>query len=188
MPLALIFPSQGRINDTYYKNPLQTRKEDTFPLLVQFFLEPECLVLPSLLSCYSLCYRFRQLLNQPFLFYVFYLYNHVSPVSNIASTTMCVCVCVSMYLFMKLHVTAQSCPVIYSFYATACNPPGGKCVCACVRVCVDYAFIKLHITTQSGPVILLIVILCHSHSSSLEGFKYYTYYEKTPDQARQRGH
>ena len=33
----------------------------------------------------------------------------------------CVCVCV----FIKLHITAQSGPVIYSFYATACNPPGG---------------------------------------------------------------
>ena len=35
------------------------------------------------------------------------------------------------------------------------------CVYVCVCVCV---FIKLHITAQSGPVIL--VILCHSHSSS----------------------
>ena len=34
---------------------------------------------------------------------------------------MCVCVCV----FIKLHITAQSGPVIYLFYATACNPPGG---------------------------------------------------------------
>ena len=33
----------------------------------------------------------------------------------------CVCVCV----FIKLHITAQSGPAIYSFYATACNPPGG---------------------------------------------------------------
>ena len=33
----------------------------------------------------------------------------------------CVCVCV----FIKLHITAQSGPVIYSFYATVCNPPGG---------------------------------------------------------------
>ena len=32
-----------------------------------------------------------------------------------------VCVCV----FIKLHITAQSGPVIYSFYATGCNPPGG---------------------------------------------------------------
>ena len=28
-------------------------------------------------------------------------------------------------IFIKLHITAQSGPVIYSFYATACNPPGG---------------------------------------------------------------
>ena len=37
----------------------------------------------------------------------------------------CVCVCVSVYYFIKLHITAQFGPVIYSFYATACNPPGG---------------------------------------------------------------
>ena len=61
----------------------------------------------------------------------------------------CVCVCV----FIQLHITVQSGPVIYLFYATACNPPGAY-LCVCV-------FIKLHITTQSGPVIL--VILCHSH-------------------------
>ena len=60
--------------------------------------------------------------------------------------TLCVFVCV----FIKLHITAQSGPVIL-----VC-----ECVyvCACVCVCV---FIKLHITAQSGPVIL--VILCHSH-------------------------
>ena len=28
-------------------------------------------------------------------------------------------------MFIKLHITAQSGPVIYSFYATGCNPPGG---------------------------------------------------------------
>ena len=33
----------------------------------------------------------------------------------------CVCVCV----FIKLHITAQSGPVLYSFYAIACNPPRG---------------------------------------------------------------
>ena len=64
---------------------------------------------------------------------------------------------VCMYVFIKLHITAQSGPVIYSFYATACNPPG---MYVCMYVCM-YVFIKLHITTQSGPVIL--VILCHSH-------------------------
>ena len=30
-----------------------------------------------------------------------------------------------MYVFIKLHITAQSGLVIYSFYATVCNPPGG---------------------------------------------------------------
>ena len=35
------------------------------------------------------------------------------------------CVCVFVCIFIKLHITAQSGPVIYSFYATACNPPGG---------------------------------------------------------------
>ena len=40
----------------------------------------------------------------------------------------------------------------------------------CVRVCL---FIKLRITVQSGPVIL--VILCHSHSSSQGGIND-TYY------------
>ena len=36
---------------------------------------------------------------------------------------LCVCVCVC--IFIKLHITAQSGPVICSFYATVCNPPGG---------------------------------------------------------------
>ena len=64
---------------------------------------------------------------------------------------------VCMYVFIKLHITAQSGPVIYSFYATACNPPGGYlsyvCMCGCMYVCT---FIKLHITAQSGPVIRVI--------------------------------
>ena len=30
-----------------------------------------------------------------------------------------------MYVFIKLYITAQSGTVIYSFYATACNLPGG---------------------------------------------------------------
>ena len=37
----------------------------------------------------------------------------------------CVCVCACVCLFIKLHITAQSGPVIYSFYATVCNPSGG---------------------------------------------------------------
>ena len=39
----------------------------------------------------------------------------------------CVCVCVCVFVvcvFIKLHITAQSGPKIYSFYATACDPPG----------------------------------------------------------------
>ena len=35
------------------------------------------------------------------------------------------CVCVCVCVFIKLHITAQSGLVIYSFYATVCNPPGG---------------------------------------------------------------
>ena len=69
-----------------------------------------------------------------------------------------VCVCV----FIKLHITAQSGPVIYSFYATACNPPESYlsyCVCVCV-------FIKLHITAQSGPVI-------YSYYPALSSYSFY---------------
>ena len=36
---------------------------------------------------------------------------------------MCVRVCEG--IFVKLHITAQLGPVIYSFNATACNPPRG---------------------------------------------------------------
>ena len=54
---------------------------------------------------------------------------------------------VCMYVFIKLHITTQSGPVIL---VILCHS----------HVCM-YVFIKLHITTQSGPVIL--VILCHSH-------------------------
>ena len=51
---------------------------------------------------------------------------HVVVVSHIQRIIGCqpekkMCVCV----FIKLHITAQSGPVIYSFYATVCNPPGG---------------------------------------------------------------
>ena len=34
-------------------------------------------------------------------------------------------VCMYTLIFIKLHITAQSGPVIYLLYATACNPPGG---------------------------------------------------------------
>ena len=30
-----------------------------------------------------------------------------------------------MCIYIKLHITAQSGSVVYSLYATACNPPGG---------------------------------------------------------------
>ena len=86
----------------------------------------------------------------------------------------CVCVCV----FIKLHITTQSGPVIL---VILCH---SVCVCVCVFIklhitaqsglvilvilclCVC-VFIKLHITAQSGLVIL--VILCHSHGSSQGG-------------------
>ena len=58
---------------------------------------------------------------------------------------------VCMYVFIKLHITTQSGPVIL---VILCHSY------VCMYVCM-YVFIKLHITTQSGPVIL--VILCHSH-------------------------
>ena len=45
--------------------------------------------------------------------------------------SVCLYVCV-LCVFIKLHITAQSGPVIYSFYANPCNPPG--CVCAYVSV------------------------------------------------------
>ena len=35
------------------------------------------------------------------------------------------CVCAFACVFSKLHITAQSSPVMYSFYAIACNPPRG---------------------------------------------------------------
>ena len=60
--------------------------------------------------------------------------------------------CVCMYVFIKLHITTQSGPVIL---VILCHS-----MYVCMYVCM-YVFIKLHITTQSGPVIL--VILCHSH-------------------------
>ena len=34
-------------------------------------------------------------------------------------------VCMYTFIFIKLHITAQSGPVIYLLYATACNAPGG---------------------------------------------------------------
>ena len=51
------------------------------------YLSPEHLVLPPLLPCCSLDYLGWQLQNQHFLFYIFSLSTHVSPVSRTASTT-----------------------------------------------------------------------------------------------------
>ena len=53
---------------------------------------------------------------------------HIVPWYVLIVQTVCMYVCMyTMYvcIFIKLHITAQSGPVIYSFYATACNPPGG---------------------------------------------------------------
>ena len=60
--------------------------------------------------------------------------------------SVCMCVCV----VIKLHITAQSGPVIYSFYTTtttACNPPQGlifvdiflatKCACIQQQLLLD---------------------------------------------------
>ena len=49
-------------------------------------------------------------------------------------------------VFIKLHITAQSGPVIYSFYATACNPPG------CVYVCMVFIYSRLWINRVRLPV------------------------------------
>ena len=54
---------------------------------------------------------------------------------------MCVCV------FIKLHITAQSGPVILVILCHSHWSFHGVCVCVCVCV-----FIKLHIIAQSGPV------------------------------------
>ena len=75
-------------------------------------------------------------------------------------------VCVFVYqVFIKLHITAQSGPVILVILCHSRRSSQGGINDTCyenlssgVCVCV---FIKLYITAQSGPVIL--VILCHSH-------------------------
>ena len=94
-----------------------------------------------------------------------------------------------MYVFIKLHITTQSGPVILVILCHSHSSSRGGindtyyenyvCMYVCMYVCIFiklditaqsglvcmyvcmYVFIKLHITTQSGPVIL--VILCHSH-------------------------
>ena len=68
-----------------------------------------------------------------------------------------VCVCV----FIKLHITAQSGPVMLVILCHShLSSQGGINDTCYVCVCV-YIFINLHITEQSSPVIL--AILCHSH-------------------------
>ena len=84
------------------------------------------------------------------------------PYRSCALDSVEVCVCVRV--FMKLHITAQSGPVILVIlcHSHRSSQEGGindtyyENLCVCVCVCV---FIKLHITAQSGLVIL--VILCH---------------------------
>ena len=66
-------------------------------------------MLPALLPYYSLDYLRWQLLDQPFLFYIFS------------------CVCVYVCVFIKLHTTAQSDPVILF-----------NSRCTCVRGCVVF--------------------------------------------------
>ena len=81
------------------------------------------------------------------------------------TTLYCVPVCVCV--FIKLHITAQSGPVILLIvilcHSRRSSQRGVNDTCyensVCVRVCV--CVFKLHITAQSGPVIL--DILCHSH-------------------------
>ena len=55
--------------------------------LYNSYLSPEYLALPPLLPCCSLDYLGWQLLDQPFLFYMFSLSTRVSPVSRTVSTT-----------------------------------------------------------------------------------------------------
>ena len=57
---------------------------------------------------------------------------------------MYVCMYVCMYVFIKLHITTQSGPVIL---VILCH---SHWMYVCMYVCI---FIKLHITAQSGPVI-----------------------------------
>ena len=86
MPLALILPR----GDQWYllRKPLIRRdRGDTLSLLVHSYLSPEYLVLPPLLPRCSLDYLGWQLLNQPFLFYIFFSFHSCLPVSRTASTT-----------------------------------------------------------------------------------------------------
>ena len=136
--------SQGGINDTYYENLSSDATKGTLSLyLYSSYLSPECLVLPlpSLLPFYSLYsiidYLGRQLLNQPFL------------------------VCIVFIFPPKcLPFPTSRLQLLWGFRRFFPSPPPSPIPSSCVCVCVC-VFIKLHITAQSGLVIL--VILCHSH-------------------------
>ena len=76
----------------------QTRQKGHSLYLYSSYLNPGYLVLPPLLPSYSLDYLGRQLLTEPTLSCLrFFLF---------APRSVCVCV------FIKLHITAQSGPVI----------------------------------------------------------------------------
>ena len=53
---------------------------------------------------------------------------------------------VCVYVFVKLHITAQSGSVIYSFYTTVCNPPGGK-----VSEVYSWLEMRVHTATTHLP-------------------------------------
>ena len=76
-----------------------------------------------------------------------------------------VCVCLCVCVFIKLHITAQSGPVLYLLYATVWNPPRGLLfvdiflatntrayshnssrLCVCVCVCSS------HLTNQASAI------------------------------------
>ena len=56
--------------------------------------------------------------------YVFIKLHITTQSGPVILVILCMYVCMYVCIFIKLHITAQSGPVIYSFYATACNPPG----------------------------------------------------------------
>ena len=72
--------SQGGINDTCYENLWSNATKGTHSLyLYKSYLSPEHLVLPHLLPCCSPGYPSWQLLNQPFLFYIFFAFHPCLP-------------------------------------------------------------------------------------------------------------
>ena len=68
-------------------------------------------------------------------------------------------------MFIKLHITAQSGPVILVILCHSHRSSQGGIN---VRIYVSVFFIELHITAPSGPV-----ILCHLHCSSQGRIKAY---------------